>query len=43
MAAAQISAGTKSSGRPISGEWPLSVMNLITAHISVGVLQAPVR
>jgi hypothetical protein len=43
IAAAQTSAGTKSSGSAISGAKPVSVMNLISAHISVAVLRAPVR
>ena len=43
MAAAQVSAGTKSSGRSMPGARPVSVMNLISAHISVEVFQAPVR
>ena len=42
MAAAQTSAGTKSSGRSMAGASPVSVMNLISAHISVEVLHAPV-
>lgn len=43
IAAAQMSAGTKSSGSAMSGARPVSVMNLISAHISVAVLTAPVR
>ncbi len=43
MAAAQTSAGTKSSGRSMSGARPVSVMNLISAHISVAVFHLPVR
>ena len=43
MAAAQMSAGTKSSGRSMSGARPVSVMNLIRAHISVAVFHTPVR
>ena len=37
MAAAQTSAGTKSSGSAMSGASPVSVTNLISAHISVAV------
>jgi hypothetical protein len=43
MAAAQVSAATKSSGRSMSGTKPVSVMNLISAHISVAVFHRPVR